>query len=59
MGVLFSFLLGMIITNSFDLQYATTIPTPWQVAVFWRIMLGVPVIPSIIQLILIAIGFIP
>ncbi len=61
LGVLVSFLLGMIFTDSFGMLAYTKADQvqPWQREVFWRVILGVPLLPSLLQLLFIACGYIP
>lgn len=60
LGVLIAFVVGVIFTNCFDLQYSPQpVPTDWQIETFWRVMLIIPIIPSILQLIFIGAGYIP
>lgn len=66
LGVLVSFTVGMIIIDCFDYQdLPTDIPVEqvsvegWQVNVFWRVMFGIGLLPSLIQIFLIFIGYIP
>ena len=58
LGVLVSFLMGVVFTNVFDIT-STTILAEWQWEVFWRVQLGIPLLPSIFQLFFILIGYIP
>ena len=58
LGVLVSFTVGVIFTDAFDIT-TNTVLSEWQYNTFWRVQLGIPIIPSIIQLFLIAIGYIP
>ena len=66
LGVLTSFTVGMIITDCFGFEFLpTNIPVDqivvetWQASVFWRVMFGLGLLPSIIQIILVFIGYIP
>ena len=61
LGVLVSFLMGVIYTNVFDIS-STTYPSSlsnWQWETAWRVQLGIPLLPSIFQLFFILIGYIP
>jgi len=61
LGVLVSFLMGVIYTNVFDIT-STTYPSSlsnWQWETVWRVQLGIPLLPSIFQLFFILIGYIP
>lgn len=58
LGVLVSFLMGVVFTNVFDIQN-NTILAEWQWETFWRVQLGIPLLPSIFQLFFILIGYIP
>lgn len=58
LGVLVSFLMGVIFTNAFDIKN-NTILSEWQWETFWRVQLGIPLLPSIFQLFFILIGYIP
>ena len=58
LGVLVSFSVGVVFTDAFNITSNSTL-TEWQYKTFWRVQLGVPIIPSIIQLFLIAVGYIP
>lgn len=60
LGVLVAFTLGVIFTDSF--QQEKTNPPPlanWQIETFWRVMLAIPMLPSLLQLIFIGCGYIP
>ena len=62
LGVLVAFTVGMIMTNAFNFQWLS--PTQFDISeddaqIFVRIMLAIPLLPSIIQLIGVAIGYIP
>ncbi len=61
LGVLVAFMMGMIFTDSFGmLNYSTPDQLqPWQREVFWRVLLGIPLLPSVFQLFFIMIGYIP
>jgi MFS family permease len=65
-GVLFSYTIGMILTNCFDYEnLPTTVPVQnisiqvWQADVFWRVMLGLAMLPHLILLIFTFVGYIP
>jgi MFS family permease len=58
LGVLVSFLMGVVFTNVFDINN-NTILAEWQWETFWRVQLGIPLLPSIFQLFFILIGYIP
>lgn len=58
LGVLVSFLMGVVFTNVFDITN-NTILAEWQWETFWRVQLGIPLLPSIFQLFFILIGYIP
>jgi MFS family permease len=61
LGVLVAFLMGVIYTNCFNIV-ATTIPSQlqqWQWEICWRVQLGIPLLPSLVQLFFIAINYIP
>jgi len=66
LGVLVSFTVGMIITDCFGYEFLpTNVPVQqlsietWQASVFWRVMFGIGLLPSLIQILLIFIGYIP
>lgn len=60
LGVLTAFVVGVVFTDSFNLELTPQpVPSNWQVETFWRVMLIIPVLPSILQLFFIFIGFIP
>lgn len=66
LGVLVSFTVGMVMIDCFDYEFLPTdVPVEqvtivsWEANVFWRVMFGLALLPSIIQIILIFIGYIP
>lgn len=60
LGVLVAFTLGVIFTDSFQQEISNPPPlAEWQIATFWRVMLAIPMLPSIIQLLFIIGGYIP
>lgn len=58
LGVLVAFTLGVIFTNVYSID-SRTVLYKYQYETFWRVQLGIPLIPSILQLFFIAIGYIP
>jgi MFS family permease len=58
LGVLTAFTLGVIFTNSFDITTGKVLDS-WQIETFWRVQLAVPLLPSLLQLLFIAVGYIP
>lgn len=62
LGVLVAYLIGNVIfTNCFNLDTVPSgqsIPT-WQYQTFWRVQLAIPLLPSLLQLLFIAVGYIP
>ena len=58
LGVLVSFSVGVIMYVSFNFFDATNY-TDNNMNIFWRVMLGIPLLPSIFQLFFIAINYIP
>lgn len=53
-----AFLMGVIYTNCFNIT-SNAVLQSWQVALCWRLQLAIPLLPSIIQLFFILIGYIP
>jgi hypothetical protein len=58
LGVLVAFLMGVIFTDSFNIKTSTVLE-PWQYETFWRVQLGIPLLPSLFQLLFIGVGYIP
>lgn len=50
--------MGVIFTNVYDIK-SSTILSEAQWETFWRVQLGIPLLPSIFQLFFIMIGYIP
>jgi MFS family permease len=59
LGVLVSFLVAMIMTNVFQLEYTTANPTQEQAGIFWRVMLLLPLLGPLIQMFFLLAGYIP
>lgn len=51
--------MGVIFSDSFGINSSTTKLDQWQYETFWRVQLGIGLLPSILQLLFIAIGYIP
>ena len=62
LGVLVAYTTAMIITNCFGYEFLHSNYEPlidWQAQTFWRVMLGIPNLPGLIQLLLVVTGYIP
>lgn len=59
LGVLVSFLVGMIMTDVFGIQSNSAAVVNWQAAIFWRVMLIIPIAGPLLQLIFMMFGYIP
>ena len=59
LGVLVSFLVAMIMTNVFGLEFTAAVPTVSQAGIFWRVMLLLPAVGPLLQVFFLAIGYIP
>jgi MFS family permease len=61
LGVLVAFLVGVIFTECLGINSLQTGQSlqGWQWETFWRVQLAIPLLPSLIQLLLIAVGYIP
>ena len=66
LGVLAAYTTAMIITNCFDYQFLPTDERVsqisienWQSEVFWRVMLIISVLPGLLQILMVLVGYIP
>lgn len=59
LGVLVAFTMGVIFSDSYGINKNTQQLDHWQWETFWRVQLGIGLVPSVLQLFFIAIGYIP
>lgn len=59
LGVLVAFTMGVIFSDSYGISKSTTSLEKWQYVTFWRVQLGIGLLPSVFQLFFIMIGYIP